>query len=80
MADMEFQRLYDPAHGDADTGGEFVLRRMSPPPYESDTWSVPLQDMREIYRRYGHTLDPVLMKHCVWRGFLAKQVIKVSSI
>ncbi|RUP47472.1 LOW QUALITY PROTEIN: hypothetical protein BC936DRAFT_145697, partial [Jimgerdemannia flammicorona] len=79
MADLNFQRVYNSAHGDADTGGEFVLRHMSPLPYEVETWSVPFQDLREIYKRFGHTLDPVSMKHCVWRGYLGKQVIKKLS-
>lgn len=76
MADLDFNQEYDRAHTILDTGADTLLAKRFASISEFDgfdwlssKWSVPVEDIIEIYQSMGIKLDRTILGTCAIRGY-----------
>lgn len=81
MADIDFDGDYQAAHSILDIGGDAMLAKefsMEQDGFDhlSKSWSVPLNDIQEIYKRLGVSVNSLKLRYCMARGFAAVSALR----
>ncbi|KAJ2487260.1 hypothetical protein IWW37_005313 [Coemansia sp. RSA 2050] len=76
LAKSTFNGEYSRAHDALDVGGDFAMAHMSDLRYILDKWSVPMDDVMEIYRAMGLAVPRWKSNLCVRRQFYAMEAVK----
>ncbi|KAJ1957169.1 hypothetical protein GGI12_005099, partial [Dipsacomyces acuminosporus] len=76
LANSTFDGEYSRAHDTLDVGGDFAMAHMSDLGYMLDRWSVPIDDVIEIYRSMGLDTPRWKLNLCITRQFYAMEAVK----
>ncbi|KAJ2822505.1 hypothetical protein GGI24_003925, partial [Coemansia furcata] len=76
LAKSTFNGEYTRAHDALDVGGDFAMAHMSDLRYILDKWTVPMDDVIDIYRAMGLALSKWKLGLCVTRQFYAMEAVK----
>ncbi|KAJ2908619.1 hypothetical protein GGI21_002704, partial [Coemansia aciculifera] len=77
LANSTFNGEYSRAHDALDVGGDFAMAHMSDLRYILDKWSVPVDDVMEIYEAMGvGVVAKWKMQFCLTRQFYAMEAVK----
>ncbi|KAG0240184.1 Glycosylphosphatidylinositol specific phospholipase D1 [Actinomortierella wolfii] len=73
LAQTSFEGDHSKAHTLADVGAEFVLSHMADLDHLASSWTIPIRDLTQIYRRLGYVVPGPVLSHCMRSGFAASQ-------
>ncbi|KAJ2066328.1 hypothetical protein GGI08_001926 [Coemansia sp. S2] len=76
LAKSTFDGEYSRAHDAMDVGGDFAMAHMSDLRYILDKWTVPMDDVIEIYHGMGISVPRWKVSLCVTRQFYAMEAVK----
>ncbi|KAI8320744.1 hypothetical protein GQ54DRAFT_262987 [Martensiomyces pterosporus] len=76
LANSTFNGEFSRAHDTLDVGGDFALAHMNDLGYMLDKWTVPVDDVIEIYKSMGLAVPKWKLNICITRQFYAMEAVK----